>query len=150
MIAYHMNMSRYKGEEQWLAKAKLLLERGADHYIETPSRGETPLHVTARWCKFCGKRARNYSVDVRETGALDLALLLAEYGAPLDARDNDGKLYYEAEVGERWDESWKQGMRPSEVKKAVEEAAEKGKGRLQSPSSAEQSMTKAEGKKRKR
>jgi len=45
-------------------------------------------------------------------------------------------------------------MRPSEVKKAVEEAAAKGKGSLHSPpaptAAEQQPRTKAEGKKRKR
>jgi len=150
-IAYHTNMSPM--DREWLAKARLLLDRGAEHTrggIGTPDDGETPLHVTARWCKFVGKRARNaYGERVRQTRALDLALLLAEYGAPLDLRDAEGKLYYEAED---WDERWDEGMRPSEVKKAVEGAwrpRQKGRGAPQTPSSSAQT-SKTEGKKRKR
>ena len=113
--------------------------------------GETPLHFTARCCQFQGKRARTADGErIRGTGALDLALLLAEYGAPLGLRDARGKLYYEDD--DDWDESWKRGMRPSEVKKAVEEAwrpRQKGRGAPQTPSSSAQT-SKTEGKKRKR
>lgn len=159
-IAYHMNMSGRGEAGEWLAKARLLLDRGAEHKRGSIGSGDprtTPLHMRARWCKYVGKRARNgYGERVKETGALDLALLLAEYGAPLDLRDGDGKLYYEDSRDEgTWNEKWKEGMRPSEVKKAVEEAAEKGKRKLQAPpeasTAAEQPpITKAEGKKRKR
>ena len=112
--------------------------------------GETPLHFTARCCQFQGKRARTADGErIRGTGALDLALLLTEYGAPLDLRDAEGKLYYEAE---EWDERWDEGMRPSGVKKAVEKAwrpRQKGRGAPQTPSSSAQT-SKTEGKKRKR
>ena len=57
-------------------------------------------------------------------------------GCPLDARDGQGKLYCEDSDNDdpgyrkpRWDESWREGMRPSEVKKAVEEAAANGKAK---------------------
>ena len=148
-IAYHLNMSCGRGEEAaMLAKARLLLERGAEHYIGLQTtRGDTALHMTATWCKFVGKRARDAN-GRRETktDALDLALLLAEYGAPLDVRNHDGQhLYYE---DGRWDEDWDEGMRPSEVKKAIEQAANEGKSNLQTPH--QQPITKAElGKKRK-
>ena len=152
-IAYHINMSGRDGE--WLAKARLLLDRGAEHVrggIGSGKRnGETPLHFTARCCQRVGKRARYADGErIRGTGALDLALLLAEYGAPLGLRDARGKLYYEDD--DDWDESWKRGMRPSEVKKAVEEAwrpRQKGRGAPQTPSSSAQT-SKTEGKKRKR
>ena len=153
-IAYHINMSGRDKPSQWLAKARLLLDRGAEHVRggigSGKWNGETPLHFTARCCQFQGKRARNADGErMRETGALDLALLLAEYGAPLDLRDAQGKLYYEDEY---WDEHWNHGMRPSEVKKAVEEAwrpRQKGRGAPQTPSSSAQT-SKTEGKKRKR
>ena len=152
-IAYHINMSRRDGE--WLAKARLLLDRGAEHVRggigSGKWNGETPLHFTARCCQRQGKRARNADGErIRKTGALDLALLLAEYGAPLGLRDARGKLYYEDD--DDWDESWKRGMRPSEVKKAVEEAwrpRQKGRGAPQTPSSSAQTSN-TEGKKRTR
>ena len=153
-IAYHLNMSGM--DREWLAKARLLLDRGAEHVRggigSGVGNGETPLHFTARCCQRQGKRARNADGErIRKTGALDLALLLAEYGAPLGLRDARGKLYYEEDD---WDERWRRGMTPSEVKKAVEEAwrpRQKGRGAPQTPSSSAQHVTsKTEGKERKR
>lgn len=164
-IAYH---GKKLSDREYLAKARLLLERGAEFgrgsIGSASENGQTPLHMVARWCKFEGKRYRNaYGERVKETPALDLAKLFAEYGCPLDARDGQGKLYCEDSDDDdpgyrklRWDESWREGMRPSEVKKAVEEAAASGKakGILQSPqaptAAEQQPRSKVEGKKRKR
>ena len=161
MISYH-GTKAMNFDKGYLEKARLLLERGAEFERGSIGSacddGQTPLHMVARCCRFEGKRYREAlrrerlnADDGKETPALDLAKLFAEFGAPLDARDGEGKLYWEET---RWDESWREGMRPSEVKKAVEEAAAKGKGSLHSPpaptAAEQQPRTKAEGKKRQR
>jgi len=157
-MAYHVNMSGYK-EEKCLAATRLLVahdtviaELRSGRTDIGMMRGETPLalHFTARWCKFVGKCARNaYGEPVARTGALDMALLLAENGARLDVRDSAGRLYYEPEQDDSdWDENWNEGMRPSEVKKAVEKprrSTDRSRRRLQQRSHQERRRSERSG-----